>query len=100
MVHNIDNLSVQSLFICLHDAILFQDYGNSQTQDLQLGVFECKVYHDALMNTKSHVNFDFLSEFYMLDKTEENVKKNWHAYALCTVWKFLLCLIRNFRTKK
>jgi hypothetical protein len=50
---NVNNLSVQNLFFPLHDAILFQGHGKSQSQDLQLGVLECKVYHNVLMNTKS-----------------------------------------------
>jgi hypothetical protein len=41
-IHNINanNLSVQNIFFPLHDAILFQAHGKSQTQDLQLGVLE------------------------------------------------------------
>jgi hypothetical protein len=31
---NLNSLSVQNLFFPLHDAILFQGYGNSQAQDL------------------------------------------------------------------
>jgi hypothetical protein len=50
-MHNINNLSVQNLFFPLHDAILFQVYGKSQEQDLQLGVVECKDYHDVFLNT-------------------------------------------------
>jgi hypothetical protein len=45
-MHNINNLSVQNLFIPLHDSVLFQGHGKSQTQDLQLRV-ECKVYHNV-----------------------------------------------------
>jgi hypothetical protein len=57
---NVNNLSVQNLFFPLHDAILFRAHGNSQAQDLQLGVLECKVYHNVLMNTKSQIDFDRL----------------------------------------
>jgi hypothetical protein len=57
---NLDNSSVQKLFFPLHDAILFQGHGKSQAQDLQLGVVECKVYHNVLMNTKCQVDFDRL----------------------------------------
>jgi hypothetical protein len=39
-MHNINNLSVQNFFFPLHNAILFQGYGNSQSQDRQLGVLE------------------------------------------------------------
>jgi hypothetical protein len=35
---NVNNLSVQNIFFHLHDAILFQAYGKSQAQDLQLSV--------------------------------------------------------------
>jgi hypothetical protein len=51
-MNNINNLSVQNLFFPLHNAILFQGYGKSQAQDLQLGVLECKVYHNDLMNLR------------------------------------------------
>jgi hypothetical protein len=51
------------------DAILFQGHGKSKTQDLQLGVVECKVYHNILLNTKSQVDFDHLLQRDMLDNT-------------------------------
>jgi hypothetical protein len=44
---NVNNLIVQNLFFPLHDATLFQVYGKFQAQDLQLGVVECKVYHNV-----------------------------------------------------
>jgi hypothetical protein len=69
---NVNNLSVQNLSFPLHDATLFQGHGKSQAQDLQLGLLECKVYHNVLMNTKSQVNFDYLLLLRMLDKTEED----------------------------
>jgi hypothetical protein len=69
---NVNNLSVQNLFFLLHDAILFQGYGKSQAQDLQLCVPECKVYHNVLLNTKSQNDFDCLLQLHMLDKTEED----------------------------
>jgi hypothetical protein len=49
-MHKINNLSVQNLLFPLHDAILFQVHGKSQAQDLQLGVLECKVYLNVLLN--------------------------------------------------
>jgi hypothetical protein len=69
---NINKLSVQNLFFPMHDATLFQGHGKSQAQDLQLGVLECKVYHNVLMNTKSQVYFDRLLQLHMLDQTEED----------------------------
>jgi hypothetical protein len=69
---NVNNLSFQNLFFPLHDAIRFQWHGKSQGKDLQLGVFECKVYHNVLLNNKSHVDFDCLPQLHMLDETGEN----------------------------
>jgi hypothetical protein len=74
---NINNLSVENLFFPLHDAILFQGHGKSQAQDLQLGVVECKVYHDVLLNTKSQVDFDRFLQLHMLDNTEEDNDMPW-----------------------
>jgi hypothetical protein len=70
-MHNINanNLSVQSLFFPLHDAILFQAHGKSQAQDLQL---ECNLYHDVLLNTKSQNDFDRLLQLNLLENTEED----------------------------
>jgi hypothetical protein len=47
---SVNNLSIQSLFFPLHDETFFQGHGKSQAQDLQLGVVECKVYHNVLLN--------------------------------------------------
>jgi hypothetical protein len=71
-MHNLNNLRVQNLFFPLHDATLFQGHGNSQAQDLKLGVVECKVYHNVLLNTKSQVDFDCLLQLNVLDNTEED----------------------------
>jgi hypothetical protein len=73
---NVNNLSVPNLFFPLHDAILFQEHGKSQAQDLQLGVFECKVYHNVLMNPMYQVDFDRLLQLNMLVKTEEDNDNN------------------------
>jgi hypothetical protein len=48
---NVNKLSVHSLLFPLHDAILFKGHGKSQTQDLQLRVAQCRVYHNVLMNS-------------------------------------------------
>jgi hypothetical protein len=71
-MNNINNLSVQNILFLLHDAILFQGHGKSQTQDFQLGVLGCKVYHNVLLNAKSHVSFDRLLQLQMIDNTEED----------------------------
>jgi hypothetical protein len=57
---NVNKLCVKNVFFPLHDAILFQGHGKSQSQDLQLGVVECKVDHYVLLNTKSQIDFDCL----------------------------------------
>jgi hypothetical protein len=69
---NVNNLSVQNLFFPLHDAALFKGHGKSKAQDLQLGVVECKVYHNVLLNTKSQIDFDCLLQLHMLDNTKED----------------------------
>jgi hypothetical protein len=46
-------VNFQNLLFPLQDAILFLGYGKSQEQDLQLGVLECKVYHNVLLNLNS-----------------------------------------------
>jgi hypothetical protein len=76
---NVNNLSVQNLFFPLHDAILFQEHGKSQAQDLQLGVVECKDYYSVLMNTKSQIDFDRFLQLHMLDNTEEDNDMSWEC---------------------
>jgi hypothetical protein len=80
-MHNINviNLSVENLFFLLNDETLFQGHGNSQAQDLQLGVVECKVYHNVFMNTKSQVDFDRLLQLHMLDQAEEDNDMSWEC---------------------
>jgi hypothetical protein len=77
---NVNNLSVQNLFFPLHDAISFQAHGKSQAQDLQLGVLECKVYHNVLMNNTSQIDFDRLLQLHMLDQTEEDNDMSWECH--------------------
>jgi hypothetical protein len=62
---NLNNLSVQNLLFPLHDAVLFHGHRKSQTQDLELGVLECKVYCNDLLNTKSQIDFDSVSATYV-----------------------------------
>jgi hypothetical protein len=76
-MHNINALSVQTLFFPLNDAILFQGHGKPQAQDLQLGVFLCKVYHNVLLEAKSQLVFDHLPQLHMLDNTEEDKDMYW-----------------------
>jgi hypothetical protein len=51
------------------DATLCHGHGKSQAQDLQLGVLECKVYHNVLLNTKAQVGFDRLLQLHMSYQT-------------------------------
>jgi hypothetical protein len=70
-MHSVNNLSFQNLFFPLHDAILFQAHGKYQEQDFQLGVVECKVYHNVLWNTQYQVNFDCLLQLHIIDNTKK-----------------------------
>jgi hypothetical protein len=67
----VNNSTVQNLFSPLHDEILFQGNVKFQAQDLQLGVLECKIYHNFFMNTKVQINFDRLLQLPISDKNEE-----------------------------
>jgi hypothetical protein len=71
-MYRVNNLSVQNHFFPLHDAILFPGHAKSQAQYLQLGVMECKVYHNVFINTKYQVDFDCLLQLHMLYQTEED----------------------------
>ena len=42
-------LNVQTLLFPLHDVIPLSNHGKFNNEDLQLGVKECKTYHDGLM---------------------------------------------------
>jgi hypothetical protein len=84
---NVNNSSVQNLFFPLHDAILFQGHGKSQAHDLQLGVLECKVYHNVLMNTKSQVDCNCLLQLHMLDNTEEDNDMSWECHKVVDYFK-------------
>jgi hypothetical protein len=79
-MHKINNLSVKNLFFPLHDAIIFEGHGNSQAQYFQLGVVECKVYHNVLLNTKSQIDLNHLLQMHMLDQTEEGKAIFWEYY--------------------
>ena len=41
-------------------------------EDLQLGVKECKAYHNGLMQSKSIMEFDRLRHLYILDMAEDD----------------------------
>jgi hypothetical protein len=78
-MHSLNYVSVQNLFYYLHDATFYQGHGKSQVQDLQLGVLECKVYHNVLMNTKSQIDFDRLLQLHLVDKIEEDNDMSWQC---------------------
>jgi hypothetical protein len=77
---SVNNLSVQNLVFPLHDVTLFQGHGKSQAQDLQLGVVQCKMYYNVLLNSKSQVDFDCFLQLHMLDKTEEDKDMSWECH--------------------
>jgi hypothetical protein len=47
---------------------------------LQLGVVECKVYRNLLMNSKYKVDFDRFLQLHMSDKTEEDKDISWECH--------------------
>jgi hypothetical protein len=79
-IDNISNLNVRSHFFSLHDATLFQGHNKPHSQDLQLGVLECKVYYSVFMNNKSQIDFDRLLQLHMIDSTEEDNDMSWDCH--------------------
>jgi hypothetical protein len=77
---SVNDYSVRNHLFPLNDAILFQGYGKSQAQDLQLGVAEFKVYHNVFMNAKSQIDFDRLLQLHMLDNNEEDNDMSWEFH--------------------
>jgi hypothetical protein len=45
-----------------------------------LGIFECKDYHNVLLNTKSKIYFDRLLQLHILDKTEVYNDMSWECH--------------------
>jgi hypothetical protein len=78
----VNKISVQNLFFLLHDVTLFQGHGKYQAQNLQLGVLECKVYHDVVLNANSQIDFDRLLQLHILYKTEEDNDMSWECSKL------------------
>jgi hypothetical protein len=68
---NVNNLIVQNIFFPLHDVTAFRGHGKSPAKDLQLVELVSKVYQNVLMNTKYHIDFDYLRQLHMLDKTDK-----------------------------
>jgi hypothetical protein len=66
------------VFSPLH-GIPLNSHERPKSENLQLGVLECKVYHDALMNSKSRNDFDFLRNLRTLDMVEEDNDKSWQC---------------------
>jgi hypothetical protein len=54
---------------------------------LQLGVLECKVYHNTLLNTKSQFDFDRLLQLHLLDNTEKDKDMSWECYKIINYCK-------------
>jgi hypothetical protein len=52
---------------------------NLKNIDLHLGVTECKIYHSALMGSKSQAEFDRLHQLHVLDMTEDDKDKSWEC---------------------
>jgi hypothetical protein len=42
--------------------MLIQGHGNIQQRNLELGILECKAYHNVLLNTKSQIDFDWVHQ--------------------------------------
>jgi hypothetical protein len=47
---------------------------------LQLEVLETKVYHNFLLNTKTKIQFAFLRQINVFEKTEEDNDMSWECH--------------------
>jgi ABC-type uncharacterized transport system involved in gliding motility auxiliary subunit len=56
----------------LHDLVPLNSHERSKNENLQLGIMEYKVYHDALLNSKSRNDFNRLHNLHTLDMIEED----------------------------
>jgi hypothetical protein len=54
---------------------------------MQLGVLECKVYHNVLLNTESQIHFNRLIQLQTLDKTEKVKDISWECYNVVNYYK-------------
>jgi hypothetical protein len=76
---SIYTLSAQSVLFPLHDVIPLNSHERPKNENLQLVVLECKIYHDALMNSKSRNDLDRLCNLLTLDMIEEDDDKSWQC---------------------
>ena len=73
------NLIVQGALFPLHDVVYFKGHAGFNDEKLQLGVLECKVYHNVLMKSNSQIDFDCLRQIHYLDKAEEDRENSWEC---------------------
>jgi hypothetical protein len=76
---SIYTLSAQSVLFPLHDVIPLISHERPKNENLQIRIMECKIYHDALMNSKSRNDFDRLRNLHTLDMIEEVDCKTWQC---------------------
>ena len=73
------NLSIQTLLCPLHGIIPLTNHERSNNENLELGVKECKVYHDDLMKSKYSMDFDRLHHLHRLDLAGEDRYTSWQC---------------------
>jgi hypothetical protein len=67
--------------------LYFKDMESLKHKIGNFGVVECKVYHNALMNTKSQIDFDRLLQLHMFDKIEEDKDSSWECCKVVDYFK-------------
>jgi hypothetical protein len=72
-------LSAQSILFPFHDVIPLNSHERPKNENLQIGITECKIYRDALMNSKSRNDFDRLRNLHTLDMIDEDDDKSWQC---------------------
>jgi hypothetical protein len=60
----------------LYDTIQFKGQGSFKNIDLQLGFSDCRVHHNALLESNSQSKLDRLRQLHTLDMTEHDIDRS------------------------
>ena len=63
----------------MHDTIAFKSQENIKNIEPQLGFSECRVYHNALLESYSQSKLDRLRQLHTLDMTEDDKNRSWEC---------------------
>jgi hypothetical protein len=73
------NSTNKGVFFTFYDSIKIKRQENFKNIDLQLGFTECRVYHNALLESNSQSKIDCLRTLFTLDTTEDDKDRYWEC---------------------